>query len=97
MGELAKPVGQDLVTGRQRIGDGNFPAGGTGCRENEALPLFGSEDLLQIFEERGNEFWKIGRTMILRRNMHGAEDGIRDIGGAWNVEMIATWHQGYLN
>src|SRR3974377_174273 len=43
--ELAKHGSQHLVAGRQRIGDGRFPAAGARARKNEDLAVLGLKDL----------------------------------------------------
>ena len=80
MAELAEAGGEQLVAGRQGIGQRGFPGAGAARREDDDLAVPGLEDLLQVFVERQRQLGKIGGTMVLHGDMHGAQDAVGHIG-----------------
>ncbi len=83
--ELAEHRRQHLVAGRQRVGDGGFPAAGAGAGEDDDLARFGLKDLLQVGEERQRELREVRRAVILQRDVHRLADAERHVGRAGNV------------
>jgi hypothetical protein len=92
MRELAEARGENLVAGRQRVGEGGFPATSAGGREEESLAGLRLEDLLHIFEQRQSELREVGRALVLHRDIHRPAHSVRHIGGSRNEQSANAWH-----
>jgi hypothetical protein len=90
VGELPDAGGEHLVAGGERVGDCRLPAAGARGREEEDLAGAGLEDLLQVLEQAEGEGGKVGRPLILQRDVHGEADRIRHVGRAGNEEGVAS-------
>jgi hypothetical protein len=82
--ELAEAGSEQLVTGRAGIGERGFPGAGAARRINDNLTFAGLEDLLQLFEQRQRKLGKIGGSVVLHSDMHGAQDAVGHIGRTRN-------------
>ena len=60
MRELAEALGENLVAGRQRVGDRSFPAAGAGRREDEGVAVLGAEHLLEAGNSGFTRSGKVG-------------------------------------
>lgn len=80
---------QHAVAGRKRIDQSRFAGPGARGRENDHRTR-GLEDALysrQDFQSQRGEF---GAAMVNDRLVHGAEDAVRDICGAGNLQEVTT-------
>jgi hypothetical protein len=75
--EHAVPRGEDLVAGRQRVGDRGLPAGGAGGREDQYLRLAALQHPAHAVEDRPQhlakaaERWSIVGRSTARRSRSG--------------------------
>ena len=90
--ELAVAEGQDLVSRRERVHQGRFPAAGPGARKQERGSGLGLEDLPDIAKHRQREPGERGGAMILHRHVHRPQDPVGDVGGTGDEQEVATWH-----
>jgi hypothetical protein len=80
MAELSESRRQDLVAGRQRVGEGRLPAACSRSGEQEALPGFALEDAFEIREQRLRQRREARRSVIFARDVHGAKHAVGDVG-----------------
>ena len=92
MAELAEARHQNLVAGRQCVGEGGFPGASAGGREKKDLTVFGLVDLLQILEQRQRQFGEFRRPMVFHWHDHRTQNPIGNIGRPRNEKKVATRH-----
>src|ERR1035437_5963570 len=81
--------GQDLVPAREDVHDGRLPGAGagTGVHDHRVCGLEDRAAALQHFFPEAGEF---GTAVVDDGSVHGAQDAIRHIGGAWNLKEMTA-------
>lgn len=92
-GKHAVASGQDLVAGRQRVGDRRLPAAGAGGRKHEDLSGRRLEHLLEVGQQRRKQLAEVGRAMIHGLDAHRMAQAIRNIGRSGYEDRILTGHR----
>src|ERR1017187_353812 len=81
---------EDSVSWRDRIDDTRFPGPGAGGGKHHH-GLGGLKNRSTAVQNRLCESRKLRTAMIDDGAIHGSENAVRNIGGAWDLQEMAAW------
>ena len=86
---MAGLVGEHAVAGAERIDQRGLPCAGAGARKNQHVPLR-LKDRAQAVDAGEREIGRVAAAMIDRRLIDGAQDAVRNIRRAGNLEKVSA-------
>ena len=81
-----------MVAFAQHVAQAGFPSAGAGSRKDDNAAGLGTEDTLQVCQQRQCECGHVGGAVIFQRHGHGAGDTRRHIGWPGDGQRFVANH-----